>query len=135
MLMSNFYKCINKVKKILHLYMESKQFVTRIENRLRFGVLVCVADNGGGGFPCFVKKKILKCYKKALKMLENDIKSREWYLKIASGRKFLTQAIILGQNFMKMFPVLHYTITVYTQKLRIRLPFPPSDIFFTLRGE
>lgn len=68
-------------------------------------------------------------------MLENDIKSREWYLKIASGRKFLTQAIILGQNFMKMFPVLHYTITVYTQKLRIRLSFPPSDIFFTLRGE
>lgn len=75
--------------------MESNNFELALKHRWRFGILVCAADN----IEVFA-------YKKALKILKNDIKSPDGRLNIATPLKFFSHAIILDKSIMKNFSIL-----------------------------
>jgi len=75
--------------------MESNNFELALKHRWRFGILVCAADN--------IK---VFAYKKALKILKNDIKSPDERLNIATPLKFFSHAIILDKSIMKKFSIL-----------------------------
>lgn len=77
--------------------MESNNFELALKHIWRFGILVCAADN--------IK---VFAYKKALKILKNDIKSPDERLNIAIATplKFFSHAIILDKSIMKKFSIL-----------------------------